>query len=442
MSSRAMRKKRGSSRRSDLDVSTPRGSGRKAVQKPRYVLDAEEEEGEEEETARGTTSESSRAASPTSAVKRGRGRGRKRGSLAGSGTSTPVNTTRGSRASSVSSSTVKKSRRKRGERTPFAPPSGNRRGGRGGGSRGGGKTGGRGYNPSLVNYKDSEYHYGSDFEDHEDGGGLGPDSGAESSDSEFSDLESRLSDDMKPESDVELEPSLLGDAAAALVAPLPFWLQEEASLCGAIPPLQLPESSADLVIENKTLLLEAVTIYEVLRQFYSIIRLSPFRLEDFCVVLQNEEEQSGLLSEIHIALLKTLLREEEQQQVQFGPIDQKESINVMLYVVDWVTWPENLRFYLSADPTAPGHPEALAVLTTTEYPFTSVENRLRVLRTLTDAVLSTAALRDVLQNEGQLPLEDHCRVCHRLGDMVSPFMFIYVVGIFTFLQMSDSPNSF
>ena len=24
---------------------------------------------------------------------------------------------------------------------------------------------GRGYNPSLVNYKESEYHYGSDFED-------------------------------------------------------------------------------------------------------------------------------------------------------------------------------------------------------------------------------------------------------------------------------------
>jgi hypothetical protein len=55
-----------------------------------------------------------------------------------------------------------------------------------------------------------------------------------------------------------------------------------------------------------------------------------------------------------------------------------------------------------------------------------VENRLRVLRTLTDAVLSTAALRDVLQNEGQLPLEDHCRVCHRLGDMVSPFLCLFM----------------
>ena len=27
------------------------------------------------------------------------------------------------------------------------------------------KTSGRGYNPALVNYKESEYHYGSDFED-------------------------------------------------------------------------------------------------------------------------------------------------------------------------------------------------------------------------------------------------------------------------------------
>jgi nucleosome-remodeling factor subunit BPTF len=396
------------------------------VKKPRYILDAEEEA---QRTS--SPSESSRAASPISVIKRGRkpgrtpagGTGRKRGSVTGSGTSTPVNNPRGSRASSVSSSTVKKSRKKiRGERSSFASPlvSG-RRGGRGGASRGG-KAGGRGYNPNLVNYKDSEYHYGSDFEDNEDVAGLGADSGAETSDSEDSDLESRLSDDMKPESDVELEPVLLEETCGTVVAPLPFWLQEAADSGGesggVIPELHLPESSADLVIESRTLLLEAVSIYEVLRQFYSIIRLSPFRLEDFCVVLQNEEEQSGLLSEIHISLLKTLLREDEQQQVQFGPLDQKDSINVLLYVVDPVTWPENLRFYLSADPTAPGHTEALTVLTTTEYPFTSVENRLCVLRTLTDAFLNTAALRDVLQNEGQLPLEDHCRVCHRLGDMV------------------------
>jgi nucleosome-remodeling factor subunit BPTF len=331
-----------------------------------------------------------------------------------------VNNPRSSRASSVSSSSVKKShkKRKRGE-SSFASPlaSGGRgRGGRGRGGRGGG---GRGYNPSLVNYKDSEYHYGSDFEDHDEGG---LESGAETSDLDESDLESRLSDDMKPESDVELEP-VLGDNSTTGIAPLPFWLRDAGATTeggessGAIPPLQLPESSGDLAMEQP-MLLAAVTIYEVLRQFYSIVRLSPFRFEDFCLVLQNEEEQSALLSEIHIALLKALLREDEAQQVQFGPLDQKDSMNVFLYFVDHVTWPENLRFYLSADPTAPGHPEALAILTTTEYPFTSLENRLRVLRTLTDNFLNTGAVRDVLQNEGQLPLEDHCRVCHRLGDMV------------------------
>ena len=30
------------------------------------------------------------------------------------------------------------------------------------------KASGRGYNPALVNYKESEYHYGSDFEDDEE----------------------------------------------------------------------------------------------------------------------------------------------------------------------------------------------------------------------------------------------------------------------------------
>ena len=44
--------------------------------------------------------------------------------------------------------------------------------------------------------------------------------------------------------------------------------------------------------------MSAMSVYEVLRHFRSIIRLSPFRFEDFCMALQSEE-QSSLLSEVN-----------------------------------------------------------------------------------------------------------------------------------------------
>ena len=43
-------------------------------------------------------------------------------------------------------------------------------------------------------------------------------------------------------------------------------------------------------------------------------------------------------------MLKCLLREDEALQIQFGPLDQKDSLNVMLQIYDTVTWPENLRY--------------------------------------------------------------------------------------------------
>lgn len=55
------------------------------------------------------------------------------------------------------------------------------------------------------------------------------------------------------------------------------------------------------------------------------------------------------MSEIHIALLKCLLREDDALQIQFGPLDQKDSLNVMLQIYDTVTWPENLRYRISAN---------------------------------------------------------------------------------------------
>ena len=78
-------------------------------------------------------------------------------------------------------------------------------------------------------------------------------------------------------------------------------------------------------------------------------------------------------------------REDDNLQTQYGPLDQKDSMNLFLYFIDSITWPENLRFYLSSDPVY--NAGALDVLATCEYPFTNVENRLKVIFSFLNPIL-------------------------------------------------------
>merc|ERR1712226_1651030 len=48
----------------------------------------------------------------------------------------------------------------------------------------------------------------------------------------------------------------------------------------------------------------------------------------------------------------------------------------------------------------------------------SIENRISMLSFLADQFLTTTAVRDDIVNEGRQAPEDHCRICHRLGDMI------------------------
>ena len=270
---------------------------------------------------------------------------------------------------------------------------------------------GRGYNPSLVNYKDSEYHYGSDFEDE------GEESDAQSSKSEESseDTESSNEDDDLVDSDVEFD----AEAIARPSTPIPFWLQTDED----IPELQLPPTSQDLLIPDQYLL-KTCSVYEVLRHYSILLRLSPFRFEDFCAALSSED-QSNLLSEIHIALLKSIVRAEEKDGVQFGPLDYKDSMNTILFFMDSLTWPESLKLYLLSDPTLYAGPLGIFEKNK-EYPListgtnasSSIENRISMLSYLADQFLTTTAVRDDIVNEGRQAPEDHCRICHRLGDMI------------------------
>ncbi|XP_011646534.1 nucleosome-remodeling factor subunit NURF301 isoform X3 [Pogonomyrmex barbatus] len=281
------------------------------------------------------------------------------------------------------------------------------------GATGGGAYQRRGYNPN-VDYHDSEYHYGSDF-------------GDESSEKSEPEEEQLPSDVDSSESMEEPDPSSDSDFSLSSYSttsgtprktllsqqrppsPEPLWLQNR-----ELPPLVLPKSSDDLLV-SKELVMPSLSIYEVLRHFRTLVRLSCFRFEDFCAALICED-QTNLLAEIHIMLIKALLREEDSQQTHFGPLDQKDSVNVSLYFVDSMTWPEVLRSYVESDKGFDQN--ILQILTTTEYPFTAIEDRIKVLQFLTDQFLITNPVREDLLHEGTMHYDDHCRVCHRLGDLL------------------------
>lgn len=255
----------------------------------------------------------------------------------------------------------------------------------------------RGYNTAQQDYHDSEYHYGSDFGDEssdnksdiEDELGLSESEsegsvGDPSSDSDFS-LSSYSTMSGTPRKTYNLNRAPTPDP--------PLWLQNK-----VIPHLTLPKSSDDLLVPRANMM-DVLSIYEVLRHFRNLVRLSPFRLEDFCAALMCED-QSSLLAEVHIMLLKSLLREEDSQQTHFGPLDQKDSVNISLYLIDYVTYPEILRAYVESDKSF--DQKVLEVLSTTNYPFATLEDRIKVLQFLTDQFLITNPVREDLLSEGEI----------------------------------------
>jgi len=181
-----------------------------------------------------------------------------------------------------------------------------------------------------------------------------------------------------------------------------------------VPKLVLPESSNDLLLTGSDLMV-AFGIYEVLRRFRAIVRLSPFRLEDFCaaVVASNGDDQSVLLVEIHMTLLRSLLREDDGNNTTFGPYDTKDSVAIAMHFVDPMTWYECIRSYLDSDLSSSEFRSALHTLSYSSYFTAGTSERLNLLRVLTDLFLGTNAVRQELASEGQFLHDDHCRACHK-----------------------------
>lgn len=180
-----------------------------------------------------------------------------------------------------------------------------------------------------------------------------------------------------------------------------------------IPPLELPDSAKDLLVPNEELL-NVISIYEVLRNFSTVLRLSPFRFEDFCAALVGQE-QCTLIAETHTSLLKAILREEDSSNTTFGPADLKDSVHSTLYFIDGMTWPEVLRAYCESDKE---YHHVLPHLEVDEYPYGHLEGKIKVLQFLVDQFLTTNIAREELMSDGSTHYDDHCRVCHRLGDLL------------------------
>jgi nucleosome-remodeling factor subunit BPTF len=179
-----------------------------------------------------------------------------------------------------------------------------------------------------------------------------------------------------------------------------------------IPPLTLPPSSTDLLMPTEYLM-QCLGIYEIVRHFRTIVRLSPFTFEDFCASLLGEE-QCSLYTEIHVMMIKAILREEDSNSTTFGPSDSKDSINITYFFNDAMTWPEVAKSYLESDKnSSDDYQEAIGILELPDFPFVSVSDKLKVLQTLTDIFLTTNKVREEILNEGNITYDDHCRACHK-----------------------------
>lgn len=185
-----------------------------------------------------------------------------------------------------------------------------------------------------------------------------------------------------------------------------------------VPTLVLPPSSTDLLIPTEYLM-QCLGIYEVLRHFRTLVRISPFTFEDFCASLLGEE-QCSLYTEMHVMIIKAVLREEDSNSTTFGPSDTKDSTNIAYFFNDAMTWPDVARAYLESDKNnLADYEDAISVLEMPDFPFVSVSEKLKVLQTLTDLFLTTNKVREEILNEGNITYDDHCRACHKYEPSIS-----------------------
>jgi len=190
--------------------------------------------------------------------------------------------------------------------------------------------------------------------------------------------------------------------------------------------LVLPPSCDDLMINTEHSLL-AAGVYEGLRCFLKPMRLSPFRFEDFCAAVSSSEE-SSLLDEIHISLLRVLLRTDEAAGTVFASSEAKDSVAITLWcgMFDSLSWHESVRLYLASFPCSAALSTVVEILNQcSHYTSLNVRDRLTLLQVLVDLFLLTDSARDFMAKFGSEILhEDQCRYCHKLVEQLFYFILL------------------
>jgi hypothetical protein len=172
----------------------------------------------------------------------------------------------------------------------------------------------------------------------------------------------------------------------------------------------LPISSNDLSVTPQQAL-HLATIYEFLRHFSPILRLSPFLFEHFCTsIIQSIDINNKLFSQIHICFLRLLIKQDDDDGITYASeTDIKGIIDLSFVTMDYITWPYILQLYVTS------HPQ-LKILTTIikEYPFnTTIEDKIDVLLALCNVTLTTKTIRREFDDTKPKQHDDNCRQCQK-----------------------------
>ena len=181
-------------------------------------------------------------------------------------------------------------------------------------------------------------------------------------------------------------------------------------------PLFLPPSSGDLIIDSQYLM-KSLEIFEVVRHFGRVLKLSPFSFEHFCSALHEEVQLPSVITETYISFIKAIFAEDERNQVMYGNTDEKDIVNLHLYLIDEFTWPEIIRSYINSDPGRFSS-NIIEIVENPNFPFVPIQDKLDVLCHLAKDVLSLNIIREEIQNEGLFISDDYCRKCGRMGDLL------------------------
>ncbi|EYB98581.1 hypothetical protein Y032_0130g1549 [Ancylostoma ceylanicum] len=182
-----------------------------------------------------------------------------------------------------------------------------------------------------------------------------------------------------------------------------------------IPPLELPESSRDIPIPVEYLL-DTVELYELLRSYWRTLRLTPFLFEDFCAALLSSDN-SCLLSEIHIVLIRMCFKNDDEEQVHFSGNETNNAYNIVTACLEPMTYAEVLRQYLSSDTTVPS--EVMEAVNAPNYPYVGFSARLVLITFLSYRFLySNEYKKLVVASNGKIEHEETCRSCCKNGDLL------------------------